>query len=421
MMRAWRRGLVAAALALAVAGLALLWLNPREDSVPATSPPQSTPALNERGAYLARAGNCMGCHTERGGQPYAGGRAIPTPFGTVFASNLTPDRQHGLGDWSADDFWRALHHGRSRDGRLLSPAFPYPNYTLITREDSDALYVYLRSLAPVPQANLPHELRWPYGTQLAQAAWRALFFRPAVFQPEPARDAAWNRGAYLVQGLGHCNACHAPRNALGATPGTTDFSGGMLDALGWYAPSLHDAGEAGVAGWSAAELREWLKTGSNRHASALGPMAEVVLGSTQHLNEADLAAMGRYLQALPQRAAPRSRPTAAPDQALRELGGKLYEQHCAACHGEQGQGVAGIYPALAGNRVVTMGNSSNLLRVILRGGFAPATAEKPRPFGMPPFASEFSERELAAIASFLRSSWGHEAGDVSELDVNRLR
>lgn len=150
-------------------------------------------------------------------------------------------------------------------------------------------------------------------------------------------------------------------------------------------------------------------------------MAEVVLGSTQHLNEADLAAMGRYLQALPQSAAPRSRPTAAPDQALRELGGKLYEQHCAACHGEQGQGVAGIYPALAGNRVVTMGNSSNLLRVILRGGFAPATAEKPRPFGMPPFASEFSERELAAIASFLRSSWGHEAGDVSELDVNRLR
>ncbi|MBA4343291.1 MAG: alcohol dehydrogenase [Methylibium sp.] len=420
-MKAWRRGLIAAVLILALAGLALLWLNLREESVPGTSPPQITPALIERGAYLARAGNCMGCHTERGGLPYAGGRPIPTPFGTVFASNLTPDRQHGLGDWSADDFWRALHHGRSRDGRLLSPAFPYPNYTLLTREDSDALYVFLRSQAPVAQANLPHELRWPYGTQLAQAVWRALYFRPAVFQPEPARDAAWNRGAYLVQGLGHCNACHAPRNALGATPGATDFSGGMLDTLGWYAPSLHDAGEASVAGWSAAELREWLKTGSNRHASALGPMAEVVLGSTQHLNEADLAAMGRYLQALPQRGAARSRPAAPPDQALRELGGKLYEQHCASCHGEQGQGVAGIYPALAGNRVVTMGNSSNLLRVILRGGFAPATAEKPRPFGMPPFASEFSERELAAIASFLRSSWGHQAGDVSELDVNRLR
>ncbi len=409
MMRAWRRGLIAAALTLALAGLALLSLNRREASVPGTNPAQSTPALIERGAYLARAGNCMGCHTERGGLPYAGGRPIPTPFGTVFASNLTPDRQHGLGDWSADDFWRALHHGRSRDGRLLSPAFPYSNYTLLTREDSNALYVFLRSLAPVAQANLPHELRWPYGTQLAQAVWRALYFRPAVFQPEPRQDAVWNRGAYLVQGLGHCNACHAPRNALGATPGATDFSGGMLDELGWYAPSLHDAGEAGVAGWSAAELREWLKTGSNRHASALGPMAEVVLGSTQHLNEADLAAMGRYLQALPQRAAPRSRPAAPPDQALRELGGKLYEQHCASCHGEQGQGVAGIYPALAGNRVVTMSNSSNLLRVILRGGFAPATTEKPRPFGMPP-----------SPASSANASWPPSPASCAAAGATRL-
>lgn len=420
-MRARHRSLIALLLALTVAGLTVLWLNRLDESVPGGQPLQSTPVLVERGAYLARAGNCMGCHTERGGAPYAGRRAIPTPFGTVFAPNLTPDRQHGLGDWSAEDFWRALHNGRSRDGRLLSPAFPYPNYTLVTREDSDALFAYLRSLDPVPQVNLPHELRWPYGTQLAQAVWRALYFRPAVFQPEPTRDAAWNRGAYLVQGLGHCNACHAPRNALGATPGPADFNGGMLDAIGWFAPSLHDPGEGGVTGWTAAELREWLKTGSNRHGSALGPMAEVVLGSTQHLVESDLAAMGRYLQALPERTAARSRPTAQPDMALRELGGKVYEKHCATCHGEQGQGVAGIYPALAGNRIVTMDQGANLLRVILRGGFAPATADKPRPFGMPPFASELSDRELAAVASFLRSNWGHEASDISELDVNRLK
>lgn len=422
MMKAWHRSLmIAVLLALVAAALAVLLLNRLDESPPGGSPLQSTPALVERGAYLARAGNCMGCHTERGGEAYAGGRPIPTPFGTVFASNLTPDRQHGLGDWSADDFWRALHNGRSRDGRLLSPAFPYPNYTLIQRADSDALFAYLQSLPAVAQPNRPDELRWPYRTQPAQAVWRALFFRPAVFQPDPARDAVWNRGAYLVQGLGHCNACHAPRNAFGAIGSASDFRGGMLDALGWYAPSLHDPGEAGVTAWTAGELREWLKTGSNSHGSAQGPMAEVVLGSTQHLDEADLAAMGVYLQSLPTRASTRAPSDRPLDPTLRALGAELYEQHCAACHGEQGQGVAGIYPALLGSRVVTMESASNLLQIILRGGFAPATADKPRPFGMPPFASELNERELAAIASFLRSSWGHQAGEVSEVDVKRLR
>lgn len=407
---------------LLLGGAALYALSQRGEPSPAAmnSAPGSSEELVQRGAYLARAGNCMGCHTERGGAPYAGGRAVPTPFGAVFAPNLTPDAETGLGRWSADDFWRALHNGRSRDGRLLSPAFPYPNYTLISRADSDALFAFLRSLPPLAQPNKPGELRFPYGTQLALAVWRALYFRPAEFRADPAHDAAWNRGAYLVQGLGHCNACHAPRNALGATPGAQDFSGGMLEGLGWYAPSLHDPAEAGVQRWSAAELREWLRSGSNRHASAAGPMAEVVLGSTQHLSDADLDAMGRYLQGLPQRV--QARPTPPPPQpALRAQGAKLYEQHCSACHGEQGQGVPGIYPALAGNRVVTMASSANLLRAMLSGGFAPATAHKPRPFGMPPFASELSEAELAAIASHLRSSWGHAAGDVTPLDVHRLR
>lgn len=418
--RRWLR-LAAALLVATLLGVgATLALNRLDESSPGGQPLAITPDLIARGAYLARAGNCMGCHTARGGAPYAGGRAIPTPFGSAISPNLTPDAAHGLGAWSADEFWRALHNGRSRDGRLLNPAFPYVNYSLISRADSDALYAYLRSLPAIAQPNQPQQLRFPYGTQAALAVWRALNFRPAVFRPEPAQDAAWNRGAYLVQGLGHCNACHAPRNALGATPGPADFSGGMLDALGWYAPSLHDAAEGSVAGWSRDELREWLRSGSNRHASALGPMAEVVLGSTQHLSEDDLAAMGRYLQALPQHSTARA--SVAPgDLALRTLGGKLYEQHCTRCHGEQGEGVPGIYPALAGNRMVTMVSSANLLRVILRGGFAPATADKPRPFGMPPFAGELSERELAAVASFLRSSWGHAAGDVSPLDVHRLR
>ena len=420
-----RRGLrwLGAVCGATLIGAMALWLQGPSDGDDAGGSAVSAPAsttLIERGAYLARAGNCMGCHTARGGTPYAGGRAVPTPFGTVYAPNITPDPEHGLGRWSADDFWRALHQGRSRDGRLLSPAFPYSNYTLVTRADSDALHAYLQSLPPAAQPNRPGELRFPYGTQPALAIWRALFFRPGVFTPDANQDAAWNRGAYLVQGLGHCNACHAPRNALGATPGATDFSGGMLDALGWYAPSLHDPAEAGVQRWSADELRRWLKSGRTEHAAALGPMGEVVLGSTQHLSEADLAAMGRYLQSLPLRSAARPSPPAA-GLALRELGAKLYGRHCADCHGEQGQGVPGIYPALAGNRTVTQTNPANLLRVLLQGGFAPATEAHPRPFGMPPFASELDERELAAIASFVRNSWGQSAGDLRPQDIVRLK
>jgi mono/diheme cytochrome c family protein len=426
----WRRVWVglAGSLLLLLAGVYFLnHLDESPRSDPKASAAQTaTPALLARGEYLARAGNCMGCHTARGGAPFAGGRVIPTPFGSVFTSNLTPDPATGLGHWNADDFWAALHNGRGRDGRLLTPAFPYTNYALVSRVDADALFAYLRSLPAVSQANRPHQLRFPYDTQPALAVWRALYFRPAVYQNDDKRSVEWNRGAYLSQGLGHCNACHATRNSLGATAGLDDFSGGMLDALGWYAPSLHDKAEAGVAGWSPQALRQWLKTGTTfqagAEASALGPMGEVILGSTQHLNEADLSAMANYLQSLPQHSTPAPPPTyRRPELALRELGGKLFADHCASCHGEQGQGVPGAYPALAGNRSVVMHNPANLLRIIQRGGFAPATAGNPRPFGMPPFAGRLSDTEMAALASFVRNNWGNEAADVRPLDVLQLK
>jgi mono/diheme cytochrome c family protein len=417
-----KAGQIAAALlvALALAGAAVYGLNHLDEAKPDQAPIAATPALIERGAYLARAGNCMGCHTQRGGAPYAGGRAIATPFGDVFAPNLTPDPATGLGQWSGADFWAALHNGRSKAGRLLTPAFPYTNYALVTRDDADALFAYLQSLPAVVLANRPHELRFPYNTQPALAVWRALYFRPAVFKPDAARSAEWNRGAYLTQGLGHCNACHAPRNSLGATQDAADFSGGMLTSLAWYAPSLHDPAEAGVAAWSAPALRQWLKTGSNAHSSALGPMSEVILGSTQYLNDADLSAMAAYLQSLPQHAVPTAAPK-RPEQGLRELGQSLYADHCARCHGEQGQGIDGAYPALAGNRSVQMQNPANLLRIIQRGGFAPATAGNPRPYGMPPFAGILSEQEQAALASFVRNAWGNRAADVRPLDVLQLK
>ena len=422
----------AALLALAVALVAIVWfLNVRGDPAPsASAAPVAAPAPASaetiaRGAYLARAGNCMACHTVRGGTPYAGGRGIGTPFGTVYTSNLTPDPVHGIGNWSATDFWRAMHNGRSRDGRLLYPAFPYPNYTQVTREDSDAIHAYLQSLPPAAQPNRAHALRWPYGTQPALAVWRALYFSPGVHEPAPEKSAAtksaeWNRGAYLVQGLGHCSACHTPRNTLGATNDDLTLSGGLIPMQNWYAPSLASPAEAGVADWSQADIVSLLKTGTSARGAVTGPMAEVVLHSTQHLTDADLGAMATFLKELPQSPMPAPPANIAPALPA-SPGGRLYTQHCAACHGDDGKGVPGAYPPLAGNRAVTMKSPANLVQIVLNGGYAPATAGNPRPYGMPPFVLVLSDSEIAQVLSYTRAAWGNQAGDVSEFDVARLR
>lgn len=390
------------------------------ESVSGHPTPKLDGALVERGAYLARVGNCNGCHQAPGGAAYAGGRGIATPFGTVYASNLTPDDETGLGRWSAEDFWHALHDGRSKDGRLLYPAFPYPQYTLVKREDADALHAYLRTQPAVKAPNRPHALRFPYDTQAALAAWRALFFRPGEFVPEPSRPAEWNRGAYLVQGLGHCAACHAERNPLGATRDAEALGGGTIPVQGWYAPSLSDPAEAGVASWPLDEVVTLLKTGTAATASVIGPMAEVVARSTQHWSDADARAVATYLTSLPsQPAAPPPAPRAAP--AVLERGAQLYEQHCQDCHGRQGEGLGGVYPALAGRRAVTLAEPANVIKVLLHGGYAPATAGNPRPYGMPPYAHRLSDADLAAVATHVRQSWGHRAGEVTALQVQRQR
>lgn len=422
-MKARWRWLAGAAIAVVALVALVAALNLRdEDPVDATDPAafRASAEQLQRGAYLARAGNCAACHTARGGAPYAGGDAIATPFGTVYASNLTPDPQHGLGRWNASQFWRAMHNGRGRDGRLLVPAFPYPDYTQVTREDSDAIYAWLRTLAPVAQPNRPHDLRFPYDSQAALAVWRALFFQPGVYAADPSRDAEWNRGGYLVRGLGHCNACHGGRNILGGSA-SLELGGGLIPMQNWYAPSLGAAHEAGVAGWSTAEVVALLKNGVTAHASVMGPMAEVVYRSTQHLSDADLRAMALFLQRLPPVSAPVTDPLPKADSTLMARGSRIYEQHCAQCHGERGEGVAGAYPSLAGNRAVTMAVPANLIRVVVSGGYLPSTAGNPRPYGMPPFSQTLNDEEIAAVLSFLRRSWGNEAEAVSPFDVMRYR
>ena len=404
--------LALAALALGLAA-AVWWLNVRGDGDLHAKVSSADPAaLIARGAYLARAGNCAGCHTPRGAAPYSGGRGIPTPFGTIYSSNLTPDAASGLGAWSAAEFRRALHNGRARDGRLLYPAFPYDSYTKISDEDADALFAYLRSLPPVPRPNRPHALRFTYDTQAALALWRALYFRPGRFVPEAGQSAAWNRGAYLVQGLGHCSACHAERNALGATRDPAALAGGLIPLQNWVAP--------GLAGQPPQEVAALLQRGVSDRAALLGPMAEVVLHSTQHLLPDDLLAIGLHLQSLPPAAARRAAGD-APTPAQMQRGARVYETHCARCHGDDGRGRAGAYVPLAGSRALRHEPPANLVQVVLGGAFPASTAANPRPFGMPPFAVVLNDEEVAAVLSYIRNAWGQPAPAVQALDVQRWR
>jgi mono/diheme cytochrome c family protein len=418
----WLRAAASVVAVVVLAAALVGWLNVRGeasmDARMAQAP--NTPQLVERGAYLARAGNCMACHTARGGAAFAGGKGIATPFGVVYAGNLTPDAATGIGRWTSAEFWRALHHGRSKDGRLLYPAFPYPDYTAVTRADSDALYAFLRSQPAVRQPNRPHELRFPYDSQWALAVWRALFFSPGEFRAEQDKSAEWNRGAYLVRGLGHCQACHAPRNALGATDQSLELSGGLIPMQNWYAPSLAAPTEAGVQDWQTEDIMRLLKTGHSPRGVAMGPMAEVVFSSTQHLSDADVRAMATFLKQLPRHTPSPAAPARATAQTL-NAGADLYKNHCAQCHGERGEGSGTAYPALAGHRTVTMGSSANLVRAIISGGFPATTEGNPRPFGMPPFGQRMTDVEIAAVASYVRGAWGNAAPAVSALDVQKLR
>ena len=421
-----RFGALALLLLIVAGALMVGWLGLREDTAGDDVAPRIAADLRERaarGAYLARAGNCRGCHTERGGADYAGGRVIATPFGEFRAPNITPDREHGIGGWSEADFWRALHDGKRPDGTPLYPVFPYTHFTRISREDVGAIFAYLQSVPASGNRNLAHSLRFPYDQRWLLVAWRALFFRPGVYRTVAAQDERWNRGAYLVQWLGHCGACHAARNSLGAIRAADNPAGGVV--LNWYAPALDSSCEAGVAAWTEDEVVALLQSGVNRHASTLGPMAEVVYGSLQFLRDDDARAMAAYLRALPDRAAPAdaaaSRQTAVPQLAENARGAKDYAEHCAECHGKQGEGRAPATRALAGNRAVTMASAMNPIRIVLQGGYPPGTGGNPQPFGMPQFGATLSDQQIADILSYIRSSWGNAAPAVHDYEVTPQR
>jgi cytochrome c553 len=389
------------------------------------SPEASVPAVAglSRGEYLARVGDCVACHTQVGGVPFAGGFAIPTPFGALYSPNITPDRATGIGTWSAAQFYDMLHTGRRRDGTLLYPAMPFPAYTKITRADSDAIFAFLRSLKPVSKINRENELRFPYSNRSLMFGWRMLYFSQGEFLPTPGQSTQFNRGAYLVQGLGHCASCHSTINAIGGSGDDSAFAGGLIPLQNWYAPSLTSNQESGLGSWNLAEIAAFLKAGISQKGAVYGPMAEVTHDSLQYLTEADATSMAMYLKTLLQLkpVEVKSGEVNAPTAATLALGATIYSNRCAACHRTDGTGMAPAYPPLASNPSIEMEVAVNPLRMVLNGGYPPQTADNPRPYGMPPFAQVLSDAEVAAVVTYIRVSWGNHGSFVTPREANAMR
>jgi mono/diheme cytochrome c family protein len=415
-----------ALMALGVIVLVAFYLRSHPGTLPQHEGAQEVNATTQtinRGEYLARAGDCVACHTEPNGRDFAGGRAMPTPFGALFVPNITPDDETGIGKWTADDFYRMMHTGVSRSGQLLYPAMPFASYTKVTREDSDAIFAYLMSVPPVKRANKPHELKFPFNKRELLVGWRTLYFKEGEYVPDPKQSAQWNRGAYLVQGLGHCSMCHTAINALGGSSESQAFEGGMIPNQNWYAPSLTSNREAGLGNWELKDIADLLQVGLSHRATTYGPMAEVVYNSLQYLSDEDVLAMAVYLKALPQRDSepPPTSQARLVAPTVMESGRKIYEQQCAMCHGEEGKGHPPSFPPLAGNQSITMSSPVNSIRMVLNGGYAPGTRKNPRPHGMPPFAHVLNDEEVAAVITYIRVAWENSGTPVTPAQANELR
>lgn len=426
---------VAVVAVLAALGLALLPTTTRAISAGAAD--QENAAMVEKGRYLATAGDCIACHTAADGQPFAGGLGLASPIGIIYSSNITPDRDTGIGDYSLNDFDRALRHGISPSGKTLYPAMPYPSYARLRDEDVLSLYVYFtHGVTPVHAANHANEIRWPLSLRWPLAIWRKLF-APGPDQLTATAihysDPVVGRGAYLVQGFGHCGSCHTPRaltlqeKALDDS-GTDYLAGGQLTD-GWSAVNLRGNAAAGLGGWGARDLVDLLKNGhSLSHAVIGGAMSDVVVHSTQYLHDDDLEAIAAYLKSLPPTRNEVSTFTINPAtaQALQAgvndtRGAELYVDNCAACHRSDGEGYARVFPEIAGNSTVLSGDTTSLIRLILVGSVSPATAGAPSRLGMPGFASRLSDDEVARLASFVRQSWGNNASPVMIGSVKAIR
>ncbi|XCY74354.1 cytochrome c [Pseudomonas sp. CBR-F] len=390
--------------------------------------------LVKQGEYLARAGDCVACHTAKGGKPFAGGLPMETPIGTIYSTNITPDKT-GLGDYSFEDFDQAVRHGVAKNGSTLYPAMPYPSYARVSESDMQALYAYfMKGVEPVAQVNKDSDIPWPLSMRWPLAGWRWMF-APKVedYQAQAGADPVISRGAYLVEGLGHCGACHTPRaltmqeKSLSASDGSA-FLSGSAPLEGWIAKSLRGDHKDGLGSWSEDQLVQFLKTGRSDRSAVFGGMSDVVVHSMQYMSEEDLTAIARYLKTLPA-VDPKDQPHQYDKQVADALwkgddskpGASVYIDNCAACHRTDGHGYTRVFPALAGNPVLQTADATSLINIVLNGGTLPATHTAPSTFTMPAFAWRLSDQEVADVVSFVRGSWGNKGEPVKASQVKDLR
>lgn len=398
---------------VAMAFLVLTRISSASPAAPAAASP-SHAALVKRGRYLATVGDCASCHTQPGAGklPLAGGFPLHAYFGTIYSSNITPDKATGIGNWTADQFYRALHDGIGADGTHLYPAFPYAYFTRISRADSDAIYAYLRTVKPRHYTPPPNQLIFPTNIRFGMTFWNFLFLDQTPWKPDPKKSAQYNRGSFLVNTMGHCGDCHTPKTFLFSEVKSKAFQGQALD--GWYAPNLTGSRRTGLGRWSVADIARFLKTGSNRFGRVTGSMQDVVRLSTSRLSDADRFAIATYLKALP--AAPEEK-FDPPGKATMRIGQAVFVARCSACHRTPGPPA---YPALAHNTLVQSRDPMTVLRVILQGSQAAPTAHGPIGFSMPAFPV-LSDAQVAGVANYIRNSWGNRAPPVSKGQVSRLR
>ncbi|SEB21686.1 cytochrome c [Paraburkholderia sartisoli] len=390
-------------------------------------------ALVQRGAYLAKLGDCIACHSAPRGKPFAGGLPMNTPMGQIYTTNITPDPDTGIGRYTSEEFARAMREGVAKDGHNLYPAMPYPSYAKINDDDMHALYAYFMSgVAPVKQANREPDIKWPLNMRWPLKLWNLVFLKSGVYQDKPGKDVAWNRGAYLIQGLGHCGSCHTPRGIAFQEKsldesGSAFLTGSLLD--GWFAANLTSEYNVGLGRWTEQDLATFLKTGANAHASAFGSMTSVINNSTQGMNDTDVIAMARYLKSLPASGGHGGAQYAYDPKATRvslnrpanDPGAKVYTAYCMHCHGVDGRGFAPMLAPLAGNPNVLEKDASSLVNVTLNGTGDLVTGGIPAPYPMPKYAPVLNDQQIADVLTFIRAGWNNNAPAVRPDDVAKLR
>ncbi|MDF9620247.1 cytochrome c [Pseudomonas entomophila] len=411
---------------LVAAGL-LAWYVTREPASPFSPEESADAALISRGEYVARLSDCVACHSLPGKAPFAGGLEMATPLGAIHATNITPDQEHGIGGYSLADFDRAVRHGVAPGGRRLYPAMPYPSYVKLGDDDLRALYAFfMKGVQPAAEANIPSDIPWPLNLRWPIALWNGLFAPTTPYAQKTEQDPLWNRGAYIVQGPGHCGSCHTPRGlafnekALDEA-GTPFLAGALLD--GWYAPSLRQDHNTGLGRWSEAQIVQFLKTGRNQHAVVYGSMTEAFNNSTQFMTDDDLAAIARYLKSLPGDPQRDGAPWQyqAVSAGLEAPGAHIYATRCASCHGLDGKGQAEWMPPLAGATSMLAKENASAINITLNGSQRIVAAGVPDAYRMPAFREQLSDQEIAAVLSFARATWGNQGGAVDTQAVGKLR